>query len=44
MRSMAFRPRYSTGEKHGFHRRLILGGMLGAAPAASICLRMASLS
>ena len=36
IRSMALRPLYRTGEKHGFHRRLDFGGMLGAAPVVSI--------
>jgi len=36
MGSMALHPLNGTGEKHGFHRRLDFGGMLGAAPVASI--------
>ena len=31
-------------ESHGFQRRLDFGGMLAAAPVASICRGMASLS
>lgn len=39
MRSMALRPRYRTGEKQAFQRRVTLDGMLGAAPLASRRLR-----
>ena len=44
MRSMALRPRYRTGLKHGFQRRLLLGGMLGVASRSSMAERTAFVS
>lgn len=41
MRSIALRSRQSAGEKHGFQRWFVFGGMLGVTPAASTCRRMA---
>ena len=44
MRSIALRLRYKRGQKQLFQRRFTFGGMLGAAPLASIFRRTALVS